>query len=135
MQLWDDDKLEELIQEAELCDSKLPRSYAPKTEDEAISIFSRLILQGKIREAVRFITDRAESGGILLPDQDAGNGRTVMDILQSKHPDQSEPHPDAFVVCDALPTLIEVDVTAEHVQKVAKNLSGGAGVSGLDAAQ
>jgi hypothetical protein len=52
MQLWDDDKLEELIQEAELCDSKLPRSYAPKTEDEAISIFSRLILQGKIREAV-----------------------------------------------------------------------------------
>ena len=47
MQLWDDDKLEELIQEAELCDSKLPRSYAPKTEDEAISIFSRLILQGK----------------------------------------------------------------------------------------
>ena len=38
-------------------------------------------------------------------------------------------------MCDALPTLIEVDVTAEHVQKVAKNLSGGAGVSGLDAAQ
>ena len=39
MQLWDDDKLEELIQEAELCDSKLPCSYALKTEDEAISIF------------------------------------------------------------------------------------------------
>ena len=38
-------------------------------------------------------------------------------------------------MCDALPTLIEVDVTAEHVQKVAKNLSGGAGVSGLDTAQ
>ena len=59
----------------------------------------------------------------------------LRDTLQSKHPDQSEPHPDAFVVCDVLPTLIEVDVTAEHVQKVAKNLSGGAGVSGLDAAQ
>ena len=38
-------------------------------------------------------------------------------------------------MCNVLPTLIEVDVTAEHVQKVAKNLSGGAGVSGLDAAQ
>ena len=68
-----------------MCDSKLPRLQASNLEDEAIWIFFCLILQGKIHEAVWF-------------EQDAGNGISVMEILQSKHPDQSEPHPDAFLV-------------------------------------
>ena len=39
------------------------------------------------------------------------------------------------MLCDVLPTIVDVDVTAEHVQKVANSLSGGAGVSAIDAAQ
>ena len=34
-----------------------------------------------------------------------------------------------------LPTLVDVDATADHVNKVATFLSGSAGLSGLDAAQ
>ena len=34
-----------------------------------------------------------------------------------------------------MPTLVDVDVTADHVSKVANFLSGSTGVSGLDAAQ
>jgi len=47
------------------------------SEEKAINLFSGMILQGKIRQAVRFIKDRSETGGILCPDDDAGKGKTV----------------------------------------------------------
>ena len=59
----------------------------------------------------------------------------MKEILESKHPNQKNPDPEAFIDCDVLPTLVDVDVTADHVSKVANFLSGSAGVSGLDAAQ
>ena len=67
MQRWKDDLLEELIQEAELCDKKMPKSVSKMSEEKAIKVFSGMILQGKIRQALRFITDRSETGGILSP--------------------------------------------------------------------
>jgi hypothetical protein len=135
MTMWKDDLLEELIQEVESCDRKLPTGVTEMSETQAIAVFSRLILQGKIREAVRFLTNRSESGGVLKPDDDAGKGKTVWEVLESKHPDQVDPDPEAFLECNDLPTLVEIDVTAEHIQKVAHSLSGSAGVSALDAAQ
>ena len=133
--MWKSDLLEELIQEAENCDKKLPTVISKMNEEQAYVVFSRLVLQNKIREAVRFNTDRAENGGILQPDDDAGKGKSVKEVLEEKYPDQTIPNPDVFLFCDVLPTIVDVDVTAEHVQKVANSLSGGAGVSAIDAAQ
>ena len=133
--MWKDDFLEELIQEVELCDKKLPKSVSKMSEEKEINLFSGMIMQGKIRQALRFITDRSETGGILSPDDDSGTGKTVQQVLQSKHPEQKTTNPDAFIVCEELPVLIDVDVTSEHILKTASTLSGGAGVSGLDATQ
>ena len=127
MQMWKEDLLEELIKEAELCDKKLPKSVSTKmSEEKAINLFSGMIMQGKIRQAFRFITDRSETGGILSPDDDSGTGKTVQQVLQSKHPEQKTPDPDAFIVCEELPVLIDVDVASEHILKTASTLSGGA---------
>ena len=82
--MWKDDLLEQLIQEAELCDKKLPKSVAKMSDEKVIHVFSGMILRGKIREAVRFITDRSETGGILHPDDDAGKGKTVLEVLEKK---------------------------------------------------
>jgi len=84
--MWLEQKFDLLIQEAEKCDKKLPRSCSNITDEQAIKIFSRLMLEGKIREATRFITEREESGGIMSPGDDAGKpkGRTVMEVLLSK---------------------------------------------------
>ena len=75
-----------MIQEAEACDRKLPMGVTKMSDEEAILVFSRMVLQGKIREALRFITNRSESGGFLQPDDDAGKGKTVQEVLESKHP-------------------------------------------------
>ena len=57
--MWEDGLFEELIHEAELCDKKLGKSVDANISDEqAIKIFTRLILLGKVREAARFITER-----------------------------------------------------------------------------
>jgi hypothetical protein len=105
------------------------------SDEKVIHVFSGMILRGKIREAVRFITDRSETGGILHPDDDAGKGKTVLEVLETKHPEQREPDNEAFIDCENLPILIDIDVTAEHILKTAGSLSGGVGVSALDASQ
>ena len=93
LQLWKDGKFKELISEAEQCNKKLPKSQFKMTDEKAISIFTRLLLNGKIREAVRFITERQESGGVMMPHEDALKpaGKTVLEVLELKHPDQTEP--------------------------------------------
>ena len=115
--MWRNDSLEELIQEAELCERKFSSNATNISEEQAVQVFSRLVLQGKIREAVRYITDRAENGGIFKPDDDAGKGKSVKEVLMEKHPDQSIPDPEAFISCDELPTLIDVDVSSDHIKK------------------
>jgi len=69
--MWKSDSLEELIQQVENCDKKLTTGISKKKEEQAYAVFSRLVLQHTIREAACFITDRAENGGILQPDNDA----------------------------------------------------------------
>ena len=86
IQMWKDDLFEELIQEAELCNKKMPISVTNMSDEKAINLFSGMIMQGKIRQALCFITDRSESGGILSLDDDAGKSKTVQQVLQSKHP-------------------------------------------------
>ena len=80
LQHWKDKRYLELISEAEECNRKL-------------------LLSGKIRAATRFITERMESGGLMLPEEDAVKpaGKTVLEVLKLKHPDQADPHSDAFI--------------------------------------
>ena len=134
LKLWSEKRFLDLISEAELCDKKLPSKQIKMTDDKAVAIFTRLLLNGKIREATRFITERQESGGVMLPHEDAikPSGKTVLEVLKMKHPEQAESHPDAFVECEELPVLIDVTVTETHVRKTAHKLSGSAGPSGAD---
>ena len=126
LQHWKDKRYLELISEAEECNRKLPLSQPKITEDKAIEIFTRLLLSGKIRAATRFITERMESGGLMLPEEDAVKpaGKTVLEVLKLKHPDQADPHSDAYIHCDELPTLIDITITESHIHKVAHKLSG-----------
>jgi len=93
------------------------------------------VIQGKLRDAVRWITERSEDGGVLRPDQITENGKTVLEILRNKHPEQMCPDPESFAVTDTLPVLLEVNITGRHIERVAHRIRGSAGPSGMDSEQ
>ena len=71
----------------------------------------------------------------MTPDEKIEQGKTIFEGLQDKHPEQAEAHPDAFEQCDERPYLVEVDITAAHVEKAARSLSVGAGPTCVDGDQ
>ncbi|CEM26585.1 unnamed protein product [Vitrella brassicaformis CCMP3155] len=134
--MWRQGKVEELVLEAERCD-KLGPPLKPLKGDEdenehTIRVFSRLVDQGRLRQAQRFLTERG-GGGVLDPQDVAENDtRTVREVLADKHPQQRTADPAAFIDGD-LPPLVGVDITANQVERAAREIQGGVGPSGGDA--
>jgi hypothetical protein len=77
---------------------------------------------GNLRSALRYISD-TECGGLLYPDDiDEKSNKSVGEVLQDKHPQsQAVKHYEE-----------DLDITSEHVENVAKKMSGAAGLSGFD---
>jgi hypothetical protein len=91
------------------------------------------MLQGKLRGAVRCLTERGK-GGVLLPDDiDEKNGDTVREVLESKHPELRAPDVSFLEECDTLPDFVEPGVTSDTIEKVARRLGGSGGPGGTDA--
>ena len=95
------------------------------------------MLKGKICSITRFLTERTEGGRVMDPNESAGKpqGKSVMEVLLSKHPDQQIPDEEAFIQCEELPIFLDVEITASHIERVAHKLSGGAGPSGFTSSQ
>ena len=103
-----------------MCDTMLPKRSSHVSDDEAVKIFDRLVMQGKLRSACRFITERDGGVRVMSPEEDAGDGKTVLEGLLEKHPEQAEANKDAFENCNDLPFLVDVDITGVHISKSSK---------------
>ena len=107
-----------------------------ETEAQQVKTFTRMVLQGKIRQAVRFVTERGLGGALKAEDVVAnkdGTETTVEEVLKSKHPEAVEPGVGVLEEYPEVPELVTLDVTADTVAKVAAKLSGAAGPGGVDA--
>ena len=91
-QLWEDNKFEELVQEAQMNDKQMPKRNAQINEDDAYKIFNRLALQGKLRSACRFITERDSGVRVMTPDEKDDQGKTIFEGLRDKQLEQTEAH-------------------------------------------
>ena len=86
-------------------------------EDHTVAVFTRLMLRGQVCSTVRFITDRVTGGGVLVYDSSSGvPGKSVADVLREKHPEPCCSGNDAFLPCDSLPPVLDVDITADYVK-------------------
>ena len=67
-------------------------AFGGEEEDDAVArSFHETVLSGKLRQAVRWATDR-EGGGCLLPGEKCTKtGRPVADVLREKQPDMRVP--------------------------------------------
>jgi hypothetical protein len=131
---WEASKHDMLVQDAERTAlAQLARVRGTETPEQRAKTFARLVLQGKLRTAVRWVTDR-EKGGVLFPDDlDKKTGDRVIDALKAKHPDARVPDASELEDYEEVPDLVDLDITAEVVEKVARRLSGSAGPGGTDA--
>ena len=94
MDMWDAGRLQELLHEAERYDKQLTSRHVTMNTEHVERIFNRLMLQGKVRSAVRFLTERSGGGVLGLHAEAHGKsgplGRFVLDVLEDKHPSQRE---------------------------------------------
>eukprot|EP00957_Ditylum_brightwellii_P056427 4277166-Ditylum_brightwellii.AAC.1 len=87
-------------------------------------VYTWMLLQGKLRQAVHWLTGR-DKGELLQPtDINSKTGKPVNEVLLSKHPAQSQPPEAALEEYDTLPALININVTEDAVQSVASKMQG-----------
>ena len=139
MDLWELNNHDSLVQEAIRCDRPFQTRRRRKNHDEHTKrVFSRLMLLGKIRAAMRWLTNRSK-GSVLSPNDQVPsttNSTTtsisVLEALKQKHPQPHPPHSFSLLQPSSLPLLEDVDVTGAHVGNVAHRIQGSAGPTGCD---
>ena len=88
MSLWMEGKFDVLVDDAEdEVYRRIGSGTQSKRSDEAIArSFNETVLGGRLRQAVRRLTQR-DGGGVMLPsDIDAKSGQSVEQVLRDKHP-------------------------------------------------
>ena len=140
MDLWEAGHFKALVDDTENESlSHRPSTRIPTEDTQQARTFNARVLSGRLRSAVRHLTDRS-GGGVLQPDDSCTKtGRPVWQILQAKHPPLRDPlylhSPDsAFEPYPETPTAIPICVlTPDDVELISSRLSGGAGPGGTDA--
>jgi hypothetical protein len=121
MNAWELKKYDMPVQDTRrTATAQLSKLQGEKTEEQRGKTFSRLVLQGKLRSAVRCLTSREMGGAMLSDNTDAKTGDTVREVLQSKHPKPRVPDPSVMEDCGALPAFVELDTTADAVERAAR---------------
>ena len=139
LDLWCEGKFDLLVQEASRCDRSFRSRQRRKHNKEHIEkIFTRLMLSGKVRAAMRWLTERTK-GSVLHPNDTiemiVDNNKqqlSVIEALKVKHPDSHQPHSSTLLNVASLPLLEDIEVTGAHIGLVARKIQGSAGPGGCD---
>ncbi|WP_288991947.1 hypothetical protein [uncultured Marinobacter sp.] len=140
LDLWYQGKFSALVEDTETEVLSRHGSHPVQDNESKARAFNSKVLSGRLRAAVRNLTNR-DQGGVLQPDDDCTKtGRPVLEVLRGKHPSMRDPAPDledqareSFEPYAHLPAPVPVEITGDLVEKVASKPSGGAGPGGTDA--
>jgi len=134
----DEGKYDALVQDITNLALNGAGGYHNKADDkQEARVYNSFVLDGKLRSAVRLLTN-GERGGVLGPeDPCTKTGVPVLQVLHAKHPDQNVPDlrdPDniAFREYPEVPDPVPIDCTPAAVERVAKKLTGAVGCRGVD---
>ena len=121
--LWHEGKLSDLLREGKTIQSRLTKS---KSGPSPLVIFSRLMLKGQVSAALKWVK---RNPSLLL----SANG-SVLDELQSKHPDPKPADDDCIYVgpIEVPDPILFNCIDANLVRRAAKLTRGSAGPSGID---
>ena len=137
LHLWFAGDMDSLVLEGRIIQQHLTRT-APKhhnQQDRLTRTFARLMFEGKVRAALRLLSQH-DSVGVLNLDQEI-NGVPVREILKDKHPPAQTANPSTLLptsahTVDFHPVLFE-QVNGDMIRSAALQVNGSAGPSGVDA--
>ena len=121
---WNDGKISELVKEAEyLQDHTQNLTHNPRNSAQ---IFSRLMMQGKVKAALRVVS--GSSGGTAKPSED------VLQKLQQKHPSAAPLDQSALLAGDfqKVPDSHWEVIDGPMIRSIALNMKGAGGWTGVD---
>ena len=141
MDLWERGQHDGLVgdADAEWSAREGRAAFSGKEEDDAVArSFYETVLSGKLRQAVRRVTDREGGGCLLLGEKCTKTGRPFADVLREKHLDMRVPPAEnpacaAFEEYGEVPKTVPLDFTEDDLTWVASKLSGAAGALGAEA--
>ena len=140
LRAWHEADIDGLLREGRTIQHHISTSRRTSMYDRekaAASAFARLIMQGKVNSALRYLSDNQDVG-LLSLDEQVG-GESVRNILRAKHPTPREVQAEALIGPNVLtepdvhPILFE-RITGETIRAAALRAKGSAGPSGVDAA-
>ena len=141
MTAWSDGDLACLLHEGRTIQRQLLKAHGnAKSKQQTAQSFAKLMMEGRVRAALRLLTDH-DTGGSLpldkLVDPNTNPHMTVRDILLEKHPPGQPLNPSALLVPDPPaeephPVIFD-QLTGPLIRATALRTEGAAGPSGIDA--
>eukprot|EP00957_Ditylum_brightwellii_P194525 14816663-Ditylum_brightwellii.AAC.1 len=97
MDLWEKGDCTMLVEDTiKVNKCQQPTGQQNELAEHICQVYTRMLLQGKLHQVVRWVTGR-DKGGFLLPtDTDSKTCLPVGEVLLSKHPDPTPPPESAF---------------------------------------
>ena len=128
LEKWNNGDIMSLLKEGQMHQERLSKKRPHETPQHRAKIFARLILQGKVRAALRMLSEGG-AGGV------AHSSPEVLQKLIDKHPKARDADPDALLPGHFLPvpsSLFDA-LNGDVIQNIAMNSKGAAGPYGMDA--
>eukprot|EP00956_Cyclotella_meneghiniana_P025811 scaffold54612_cov72-Cyclotella_meneghiniana.AAC.3 len=145
LELWKAGRYVELVNEvvsearSGIAGRRPEKEVDGEVSESVACTFNPMILDGKLRAAVRFATERGLGGPLRPDDNCTKSGRLVLDVMKEKHPAITVPATNAdgsvpgFDTYGVAPMTVPHTSDEENIGKAGAKMKGSAGPSGVDA--
>ena len=128
LELWRKGDIEFILKEIRHIQSKSVSSKRPRSQEDRSRIFAKLVMEGKLNVALKFLDEDSGKGVLKLSE-------SVIKELKEKHPDPAGISEEALLngPIDYIPKCLFDAIDEQTVLKAALLTKGSAGPSGMDA--
>jgi hypothetical protein len=125
--LWKDGQIDKLLREGRMIQARIGKSKKSEPPDRA-KIFAKLVMEGQINSAMRFLSEEGNGGVLPLPDD-------VMLQLRQKHPEAEEAKIGSKWGRNGKEVIesLFIPINGQMVREAALRTKGSGGPSGVDA--
>ena len=139
LELWKCGDIQSLLQEGRCIQRYLTNRSRPSDEGVIARNFGKMMEQGKVRNALQYLSRHTTGGVLSLDDLIPGPDnelRSTRNILIDKHPAGKPPDPSSLLPgstdLDPFNSIIFESLNADAIHLAAMHTHGSAGPSGLD---